>query len=72
MAQAQTSESIASLKVSLQSFHGCTLYQVHGRKISLRFLGLILRVLRLEVSVDNVYITNQFQTNLLQGGGGGE
>ncbi len=27
----------------------------------MRFLGIILRVLRLEVSVYNVYITNQFQ-----------
>jgi hypothetical protein len=32
----------------------------------LRFLGIILRVLRLEVSVYNVYITNQFQTTFAQ------
>jgi hypothetical protein len=40
------------------------------RAISLRFLGIILRVLRL----DNVYITNQFQASFNQfcsGGGGG-
>jgi hypothetical protein len=37
----------------------------------LRFLGIILRVLRLEVSVYNVYITNPFQTTVAQGGGGG-
>jgi hypothetical protein len=37
---------------------------------SLRFLGTILRVLRLEVSVYNVYIANQFQTPFAQGGGG--
>jgi hypothetical protein len=30
-----------------------------------------LRVLILEVSVYNVYITNQFQTTFAQGGGGG-
>jgi hypothetical protein len=30
-----------------------------------------LRVLRLEVSINNVYITNQFQTPLLLKGGGG-
>ncbi len=36
--------------------------RIHERKISLRFSGIILRVLRLEVSVCNVYITNQFQT----------
>jgi hypothetical protein len=33
---------------------------IHERTISLTFLGIILRVLRLEVSVYNVYITNQF------------
>ncbi len=32
---------------------------VHEHMISLRFLGIILRVRRLEVSVYNVYITNQ-------------
>ncbi len=32
------------------------------------FLGIILRVFRLEVSVYNVYITNQFQTTFAQGG----
>jgi hypothetical protein len=38
----------------------------------LRFLCIILRVLRLEVSVYTVFtITNQFQTPLAQGGGGG-
>jgi hypothetical protein len=36
----------------------------------LRFLGIILRVLRLEVSVYNVYITNQFKTTIAQGGRG--
>jgi hypothetical protein len=30
-----------------------------------------LRVLRFEVPVYNVYITNQFQTTFAQGGGGG-
>jgi hypothetical protein len=38
----------------------------------LRFLGIFLRVLRFEVSVYNVYITNQsFKPILLGGGGGG-
>ncbi len=37
----------------------------------LQFLGIILRVLRLEVSVYNVYITNQFQTTFAQVGEGG-
>jgi hypothetical protein len=35
--------------------------RIHERTISLRFLGIILRVLRFEVSVSSVYITNQFQ-----------
>jgi hypothetical protein len=39
--------------------------------MSLRFLGIILRVLRLEVSVYNVYITNKFQTAFFWEGGGG-
>ena len=38
------------------------------RGISLRFLGLILRFLRLEFSLYNVYITNQFQTTFGLGG----
>jgi hypothetical protein len=44
--------------------------RIHERTISLRFLGIILRVLRLEASVYNAYITNQFQTTFSQGGGG--
>ncbi len=36
--------------------------RIHEHTISLRFVGIILRILRLEVSVYNVYITNQFQT----------
>ncbi len=35
----------------------------------LRFLGIIFRVLRLEVSVYNVYITKLFQTSFAQEGG---
>jgi hypothetical protein len=38
----------------------------------LRFLGIILRVLRLEVSVYIVYIKNQFQTTFAGWEGGGE
>ncbi len=34
-----------------------------------RFLGIILSVLRLEVSLCNVYISNQFQTTFAQGEG---
>jgi hypothetical protein len=40
------------------------------RTILLRFLGIILRVHRLEVFIYNVYITNQFQNTLAQGGEG--
>jgi hypothetical protein len=41
--------------------------RIHERTISLRLLDIILRVHRLEVSVYNVYITNQFQTTFAQG-----
>ncbi len=41
--------------------------RIHERTISLRFLGIILIVLRLEVSLYNVYITNQFQPLFLGG-----
>ncbi len=41
--------------------------RIHERTILLRFLGIILRVLRLEASVYNVYITNQFQTAVSTG-----
>jgi hypothetical protein len=43
--------------------------RIHESKISLRFLGIILRKLRLEVSVYNENITNQFQTTSAQGWG---
>jgi hypothetical protein len=44
--------------------------RIHERTILLRFLGIILRVLRLEVSVYDVYVTNQFHTTFARGGGG--
>ncbi len=44
--------------------------RIHERTISLRFLGIILRVLRLEISLYNVYITNHFQTTFAQWGAG--
>jgi hypothetical protein len=37
----------------------------------LRFLGIIFTVLRLEVSIYNDYIKNQFQTTFAGGGGEG-
>ncbi len=43
--------------------------QIHERTISLGFLGIILRVIRLEVSGYDVYIAHQFQTTVAQGGG---
>jgi hypothetical protein len=44
--------------------------QIHECSISLSFLGIILRVLRLEVSEYNFHITNQFQTTFAGGLGG--
>jgi hypothetical protein len=50
--------------------------RIHERTMSLSFLGIILRVLRFEVSVYDVNIKNQFQATFGQtkgvGGGGGE
>jgi hypothetical protein len=40
--------------------------RIHKRTISWRVLGIVLRVLRLEVSAYNIYITNQFQTTFAQ------
>jgi hypothetical protein len=40
--------------------------EFHELTILLRFLDVILRVLRLEFSVYNVYITNQFQTTFAE------
>ncbi len=45
--------------------------RIHERTISVVLLGIIVRVLRLQVSEYNVYITNQFQTTFFRGGGGG-
>ncbi len=55
--------------VLVQLEAACCKLQIHERTISLRFLDIILRVLRLEVSVYNVNITNQFQTTFALGGG---
>ncbi len=41
--------------------------RIHERTVSLRFLGKILKVLRIEVSICNVYITKQFRPLLLKG-----
>jgi len=46
--------------------------RIHERTISLRLLGVILRVLRLQVYLYNVYITNQFKTTFAQRRRGGE
>ncbi len=43
--------------------------RIHERTISLMFLGIILRVLRLEVSLYNVYIQTSFKPFLLGEGG---
>jgi hypothetical protein len=53
------------------AFSGDAIYggRIHERTISLRFPGIILRVLRLEVSLYIVYITNQFQTTFAKGRG---
>ncbi len=44
--------------------------RIHERTISLRFLGLILRVLRLEVSINNVTLQTSFKPLCSRGEGG--
>jgi hypothetical protein len=58
---------------SIALFNKAKVYRsrIHERSISLRFLGIILRVIRVEISVYNVYFTNQFQTTFAWGWGGG-
>jgi hypothetical protein len=46
--------------------------RIHERTISLRFLDIILRVLRLEVSVYNVYITKPVSNHFCSRGGRGK
>ena len=50
---------IRALYCTLHSFIENTEAEFINVLFSLKFLGIILRVLRLEVSVYNVYITNQ-------------
>jgi hypothetical protein len=45
--------------------------RINEHIILLRFLGIILKVLTLEVSVYNVYMTKKCQTTFAWGGGGG-
>ncbi len=54
-----------------QGWCDCTEAEFMNVQFHWGFLGLILRVLRLEVSLHSVYIINQFQTTFAQGGGGG-
>jgi hypothetical protein len=44
-------------------------YQPTPKAEFMSFLGIILRVLKLEVSVYNVYITNQYQITFAQARG---
>ncbi len=44
--------------------------RIHERTISLRFLGIILKLLKIEVSLYDVYITNHLQTTFAHGGKG--
>jgi hypothetical protein len=56
--------------LAMKSFNALCI-QAEFMNIWLRFLGIILKVLRLEDSVYHVYITNQFQATFSQGGWGG-
>ncbi len=52
--------------VSAGNLHIPIRSRIHEHAILLRFLDIILRVIRLEVSIYNVCITNQFQTTFVQ------
>jgi len=45
--------------------------RIHERTISLRFLGIILKFLGLEVSINYVTLQSSFKPFLLKGEGGG-
>jgi hypothetical protein len=61
--------TVPTLQLLLVSLETCCFSRsrIHERTISLRFLGIIYRVLRLEVSVYNVYFANRFQPTSTQG-----
>jgi hypothetical protein len=60
------------LRFFLLAIHVTSTNIFHERTISVTLLGMIFSVIRLRVSVKNVYITNQFQTTFARGGGGEE
>jgi hypothetical protein len=66
-----TSTSCIQCFCRYSNLHILNRNRIHEHTILLRFLDIILRVIRLEVSVDNVCITNQFQTTFAQGWEGG-
>jgi hypothetical protein len=49
---------------NLKQTHNWSKSRIHERTISFRFLGVILRLLILEVSVYIIYITNQFKKSV--------
>ncbi len=61
------------IRIILIARESCVAWsRIHERTILLRFLGTILGVLRLEVSIYNVYILQtSFKPLLLKGEGGG-
>ncbi len=68
---------ISCTKLIPHGLNVCIIYmhtgsQINKHRISLRFLGIILRIHRLEVSIYNVCLTNQFQTTFAQEGRGSE
>jgi 1-acyl-sn-glycerol-3-phosphate acyltransferase len=65
-----TNAYIFSLYIYFRCNGNYNLMNPEAEFMSVQFLGIILRVIRLEVSVYNIYITNQFQTTVAQGGWG--
>ncbi len=62
---------ITPLQSSALSYYNEQMMRPEAIFMNVQFLGIILGVIRLEVAVYNVYITNQFHTTFAQGGGGG-
>jgi hypothetical protein len=62
----KVSQSFEQLRI----YNSVFLSRIHKRTISLRFLSIILKVLRLVVSVSMFTLQTSFKSLLLKGGGG--
>jgi hypothetical protein len=61
---------ITPLQLSALYYYNEQMMRPEAEFMNVQFLGIILGVIRIEVSVYNVYVTNQFQTTFARGKGG--